>query len=254
MNAFVAAVSVFVAMMGGSQGLNAQDAQHNTDAVLDELRQIRILLEKLLVSPRPTPSAAGPQAEARVTLEIWPDEPSLGLPDAPLVMVEFTDLQCPFCRQYQTSTFTRLKQEFIDSGQMRYITRDFPLDKLHPLATTAARAARCAGEQGRGWEMRHAILLNNQSLADTSFPRFATEIGLDGAVFADCLRDKSRFDALLKRDFEAALAAGVSGTPSFVVGRVSGSRLEGVRVIGARPYEVFESTIRGLLTKPETRR
>ncbi len=106
----------------------------------------------------------------------------LGSPDAPLTMVEFTDLECPFCRQFYATTFEQLKTAYIDTNKLRYVSRDFPLEAIHPLAVTAARAARCAGAQGRFWEMRHGILKNNVALTKEFFLSGAEALQLDRAT------------------------------------------------------------------------
>ncbi len=235
----------------GAAPAAAQSLQQQNDQILNELKAIRQLLEKL-AGPLGQPGAqqAGvPSADAEVKLAGPITGYILGKPDAPLTMVEFTDLQCPFCRQFRTGAFEQLKKDYIDTGTLRYISRDFPLDQLHPLAATAARAARCAGEQGRFWEMRHAILLNNSQLKDAMFTTLASELKLDAAVFASCLAAAGRFDADLRKDQADAASVGISGTPSFVVGRTTASDLEGVLIVGAQPFAAFDARLKNLLSK-----
>ncbi len=102
----------------------------------------------------------------------------LGRPDAPLTMVEFTDLQCPFCNRFATQTFDQLKKDYIDTGKVRFISRDFPLD-FHPQAMPAARAARCAGDQGRFWEMRTTLVKNAGQLSPAYITQTASSLKLD---------------------------------------------------------------------------
>ena len=87
-------------------------------------------------------------------------EPSLGKPDAPLTLVEFSDYQCPFCRRFFEQTLPALKSKYIDAGQLRYVFRDFPLDQIHPQARQAAESVHCAAEQGKYWEM-HDLLFQS---------------------------------------------------------------------------------------------
>jgi protein-disulfide isomerase len=117
----------------------------------------------------------------------------------------------------------------------------------------AARAARCAGEQGNYWEMRHAILANNSALQQNSFNANARELGLDVHGFQECLADSHRFESELKKDRDAATAVGIAGTPSFVIGRTQASRgvLEGIRLVGAIPFGALDGTLKALLTKPD---
>src|SRR3954470_12835273 len=120
--------------------------QQQNEEMIKELRAIRQLLERLT---QPQPSApAQPTSAKIVDLKGY----ALGKPDAPLTMVEFTDLQCPFCRQFHVTSFEQLKKEYIDTGKLRYFSRDFPLESLHPFAMQAARAAKCAADEGKFWE------------------------------------------------------------------------------------------------------
>ncbi len=100
---------------------------------------------------------AGQTADSKplrqVSMPITGDWPSLGKPDAPLTLVEFTDYECPLCRAFHTETFGTLKTRYIDTGKLRFVSRDQPLPEYHPNAMEAAHAARCAGDQGRFWEM-----------------------------------------------------------------------------------------------------
>jgi protein-disulfide isomerase len=165
-------------------------------------------------------------------------------------MVEFTDLQCPFCRQFHVTTFEQLKKDYIDTGKLRYISRDFPLDSIHPFAQSAARAARCAAAQGKFWEMRHTILVNNAALSPTIFDTFAQDLKMDAAKFKTCEASAATtFQADMQRDLTDATSVGVSGTPTFVIGKTSGNGLDGVRIVGAQPYAAFDTKLKELLTK-----
>lgn len=241
----VAAVGLLLhALPGSAQSLPQQNQQ-----VLEELRAIRQLLERLagpLVPGNSAPPAPPAAAGDKVALASF-DGPFLGRADAPLTMVEFTDLQCPFCRQFHVTTFEQIKKEYIDTGKLRYYSRDFPLENIHPMATTAARASRCAALQGKFWEMRHAILINNAQLTAGVFGTLAQDLKLNVPSFTACAADASRFGAELQKDMSEAAAAGVSGTPSFVIGRTRAGGLDGVRLVGAQPYAAFDSRLKELL-------
>lgn len=220
-------------------GISSEDAK----AILKELRQIRQLLERMQSAP--APRAAAPQPDARVKVGLGSGF-VLGKPDAPVTLVEFTDLECPFCRQFHLSTFEELKRNYVDTGKLRYVTRDFPLD-MHRNAMKAAEAARCAGEQGRFWELRHTLIVNASALSRDAMQTFARDLKLDDARFRTCL-DGDRHRAEIQRDIADGSAAGVSGTPTFVVGRTSADGVDGVRIVGAQPYAVFDAKIRELLS------
>jgi protein-disulfide isomerase len=227
----------------------AAQSQQQHDEVLNELKAIRQLLERL-VGALGAPGQQGPPAAAPVGDKVKLTNLTgyvLGKADAPLTMVEFTDLQCPYCRRFHTTTFEQLKKDYIDTGKLRYLSRDFPLPALHPLANTAARASRCAGEQGKFWEMRHAILVNNAALTNESFATFAKDLKLNAAPFTTCISDSSRYDAEIQKDVVEGSSAGISGTPSFIIGRTTTSGLDGVRIVGAQAYAAFEAELKKLL-------
>lgn len=171
----------------------------------------------------------------------------IGKANAPLTMVEFTDLQCPFCRQFHLTVFDEIKRDWIETGRLRYISRDFPLDAIHPLAIRAAKAARCAGEQEEFWEMRHEILLNNQRLNAPLMTTLAGDLHLDRETFGRCLDASSQHDADIRKDVADGTSIGVSGTPSFVIGRMTATGLEGVLVVGAQPYTTFDARLKELM-------
>jgi protein-disulfide isomerase len=250
--AVAVAIAVALTMPAGAQSLPQQNQE-----ILNELKAIRQLLEKLagpLGAAAPTaapapPSRAPVPVNNNVTLATIAGV-VLGRPDAPITMVEFTDLQCPFCRQFHVTAFEQIKKDYIDTGKVRYISRDLPLENLHPLAVAAARASRCAGEQGRFWEMRHAILINNARLLEASFAGFAQDLKLNVASFRACAADASKFRAEIQKDTADAGLIGITGTPTFVIGRTIATGLDGVRFVGAQPIAVFEAKFKELLSAP----
>jgi protein-disulfide isomerase len=211
--------------------------QQINEEMLKELRQIRQLLERL-TQPQQAPQ---PTTAKLTNLTGF----VMGRPDAPLTLVEFTDLQCPFCRQYATSTFDLIKRNWIDTGKLRYISRDFPLD-FHPQAMPAARAARCAGEQGKFWEMRLALVRNAHLLAPDYITRTAGDLKLDAKAFGACIAS-TKFDAAIQADTLEGNRIGMTGTPTFIIGRTRADALEGPMIVGAMPYATFDAKLRDLL-------
>jgi protein-disulfide isomerase len=210
-------------------------------AMRGELRSLRELLQRL---------ATPPQAAARgpVTVAIG-ESPSLGRRDAPVTIVEFSDYQCPFCRQFVSTTLPALKSAYVESGKVRYVFRDFPIDQLHPEARKASEAARCAGDQGKYWEMHDVLFQNQQTLAPERLPEHARRLGLDAGAFAACL-SSSKYASAVQQSYADGMAAGVRGTPSFVIGRTRpDDRVEGVLVTGARPLADFRQEIDRLLSE-----
>jgi protein-disulfide isomerase len=215
--------------------------QQINEEMLKELKAIHALLDRLT---QPAAQAPPQPTTARLTnLKGY----ALGRADAPLTMVEFTDLQCPFCRQYATVTFAEIKKNWIDTGKLRYISHDFPLD-FHPHAMVAARAARCAGEQGKFWDMRFSLVTNANQLSPDYITKTASDLKLDTKAFAACTAS-SKFDADIEADLLEGTKIGVGGTPTFVLGKTTATTLEGPIIVGAMPYAQFDTKLKELLAK-----
>lgn len=208
------------------------------DAMLSELRQIRQLLEK---QQKGAAAPAAPAQPERVRLKIG-REFALGRGDAPLVMVEYTDYQCPFCSRFHATTFPELKKQYIDTGKLRFISRDLPLD-FHQHALKAAQATRCAGEQDKFWQMKDALMINHARLTPDLITSLARDAALDMEKFQGCM-DSGKYLTEIRGGAAAASAVGINGTPSFVVGRVTGDYLEGYRIVGAQPYNAFDAMLK----------
>ena len=186
--------------------------------------------------------AARPPAQVRVPAGTGF---SLGSARAPVVMIEFVDHQCPFCRRHLQMAFPEIKTTYIDTGKLRYVVRDFPLD-IHEEAFRAAEAARCAGAQGKFWPMREALGAHMGTLSAQAYPSLAAELGLAAAPFKACMADH-RFEAAIKADIAVARAAGLDRTPSFVIGREAAGTVTGTKVVGAQGFAVMKKHIDALL-------
>lgn len=233
----VLAVVLCSASATATAGQAAMTQQQVNEEMLKELKAIRQLLEKLA-----TPQQQAQPTTGRLTgLKGY----VLGRPDAPITMVEFTDLQCPFCRQYVATTFAELKKNWIDTGKLRYVSRDFPLD-IHPQAMNAARAARCAGEQGHFWDMRLTLMRNGNQLSPDFITRAAGDMKLDMKAFADCSAS-GKYDADILAEQSEGARLGVNGTPTFLIGRTAGDAVEGPMIVGALPYGYFDTRLKQLL-------
>ncbi len=168
---------------------------------------------------------------------------AVGDPDAPVVIIEYTDFQCPFCVRHQQQTFPQIYDNFIESGDVYYVYKDFPLSSIHPQAVKASEAARCAGDQKAYREMHDQLFDTQQEWSGQSdviaiFTTYAGELGLDTAVFNQCLTDGEHEIEVLS-NVEEGLENGVGGTPAFFI--------NGHFISGAQPYTVFEQAILSLL-------
>jgi len=216
------------------------------DAILNELKSIHQLLSNPPATRAAAAAPAAPAPTEHVKMSVGAGWYSMGRDDAPVTMVEFTDYQCPFCRSFETASFAQLKKEYIDTGKVRFVSRDLPL-VFHPNAPSAAMAARCAGDQHKFWEMRDAMMLDTATdLGPASILKYGQKTNLDMTAFNTCLSDKKYTEAI-KKDTADAGTLGISGTPSFVIGKTDKNEIAGVRIVGAVPYAVFDSTIKDLL-------
>ena len=220
-----------------ADGLTSEQAQE----IINELKQIRQTLEKMQ-SPQ-----AAPAPDDKVSYKLSPGGFSMGDAKAPLVMVEYTDFQCPFCQQFHNTAFAQIKANYIDTGKIRFVSRDFPLD-FHDNARRAATAGRCAAEQGKYWEMRHVMIVNAEQLKADNLASYAGQVKMDVAKFRSCL-DSDKFKAQIDQDIAEGGVAGVQGTPSFVLGYLENDKLQGVRLVGAMPYAQFDAKIQEMLEK-----
>jgi protein-disulfide isomerase len=220
------------------------------DAILNELKQIH----QLLANQQTAAAAAKPAAvqavapSDKVKMSVGQGWYAMGREDAPVTMVEFTDYQCPFCRKFEHDSFAELKKDYIDTGKVRFVSRDLPLE-FHPNAAPAAEAVRCAGEQHKFWELHDAIMQDTGTdLSADSILKYGDKVGLDATAFRACVAEK-RFGAAIQKDTTDAGTVGISGTPSFVIAKTAPDQLDGVRIVGAVPYAVFDSAIKDALTK-----
>lgn len=170
------------------------------------------------------------------------DSPILGNPDAPITIVDFSSLQCPFCAR-GNETLQLILEQYPDA--VRIVSKSFPLE-FQPQSRAAARAALAAGEQGKYWEMR-ALLFENMQLFSTIdmtqlVVDLATQLGLDVEQFRADLQ-KPELDASITQDLALGNALGVRGTPHYFI--------NGVRISGAQPLPMFDAVIQHLLAQAE---
>ena len=157
--------------------------------------------------------------------------PSLGPDDAEIVIVEFSDFQCPFCRRFHDETYQALLDAY--PGQIRFVYRNLPLTSIHPNAMPAAIASLCANDQNKYWEF-HEKLFSSETLDEATYIQYATDLGLDVETFTACLSSGSH-DEFIQKDMEFSLGLGVQSTPTFFV--------NGLAIVGAQPLSNFKQII-----------
>ena len=188
-----------------------------------------------------------PAPEPQEVVVSMNDDPVKGDLNAPVTIIEFSDFQCPYCGRFFKSTLTEIERDYIKTGKVRYVFRDFPLD-FHKQAPKASEAANCAGEQGKYWEMHDKLFENQNALMVDKLRQYAAEVGLESGPFDACL-DSGKYAEEINRDVEDGKKAGVSGTPSFFIGKSQGpgKEITGKRIVGARPFESFKQVIDQIL-------
>ena len=166
-------------------------------------------------------------------------------------MIEFSDYQCPFCSRYARDVLPQIRTDYVDTGKIKYVFRDLPLS-FHKQAFKAAEAAHCAGAQGKFWEMHDTLFQNQSALAPEQLATHAKTVGVDDAQFQQCL-DSGKFAADINKDIADAGAAGITGTPTFLVGVIQpgDGRVKVVKkLVGAKPYAEFKAAIDAALGAP----
>ncbi len=174
------------------------------------------------------------------------DDPVLGNANVPVTVIEFSDFQCPFCRQFWRDTFSQLKKEYIDTGKIKLVYRDFPLTSIHPSSLASALAGECAHSQGKFWQFHDAIFegQDKQGTGTITYTvddikKWAQQAGLAMPAFNSCL-DAKKYDSEVQKDIADGTKAGVSGTPAFFI--------NGQSLLGAQPFNVFKQIIDQTLT------
>jgi protein-disulfide isomerase len=241
----------FVIMMGATfmtmcgTVLAAPMTKEQGDAILKELREIK----QLLARPQQQQAQAAPSApQAPQNLTVKGDAKYvLGKNDAPLTLVEFTDFQCPFCGRFETTTFPEIKKNYIDTGNVRFILRDLPLD-FHPFALKAAQSVHCAGDQGKYWEMKELVFKNQNKIDVDALASYAKDLSLNGDTFKSCMADGKHLKEI-GDEAKYAQSLGISGTPTFVIGKAVGDSVEGRVIVGAQPLAIFDAAINEMLGK-----
>ena len=188
----------------------------------------------ILVSPTP----AQPSPTAGIVQVSADDDPAIGLQDAPVLIVEFSDFQCSYCARFATETLGQILDAYGD--QVRLVFRDFPLTSIHTHAQKAAEASQCAYEQGEYWEYHDLLFQNQQALDVDSLKAYAQQLGLDTGAFNECL-DSGKYTSEVQNDLTQGQSYGVTGTPTFFI--------NGRLLRGAKPFSDFQAMIEEELAK-----
>jgi len=253
---FLLSLAMAMPAMAGTrdeiEALRAEVAtlKEGQEQMQNDLGEIKKLLEQGARAPAPAAAAGSPFKPK--DLEVG-DSPILGSADAPVTLFSYSDFQCPFCSRHATTVLQQLIKEYVDSGKLRIVAREYPIESIHPRAFAASQAAVCAGAQGKYWEMHDKIFANQRSLTDEDFLGHVELLEMDADAYKACMagdESSERVQAEVKEAYEL----GISGTPSFVAGLTGSEDPDKVHVTeyirGAQPFARFQGVIDGLLEEP----
>lgn len=212
------------------------EVKETQKVILKELQEIKNFLQGRAAQPN------FPPPNLTVSVD---GSPFKGNENTKLTLIEFSDYQCPFCARHFRENLPQIEKDYINTGKLNYVLRDFPLESIHRDAFRAAEAANCAGEQGKYWEMHDRLFQNQNQIGAADLPKHAQAIGLDGTAFRQCL-DTGKQAAKIRKDLADGQMAGVRGTPTFFLG-IQDSDSQTLKVlrmiVGAQPYAQFKAAI-----------
>lgn len=185
--------------------------------------------------PTPTPVPVPPTPPPTANVEVKDTDWVRGKKDAKVTIIEFSDIQCPFCTRHH-NTMRQVVDAYPDD--VKWVFKHFPLDSIHPYARKAGEASECAGDQGQFWPYLDHLFENQAKINTEYLSQAAVDIGLDKAKFDSCL-SSGKFKGKVETDYQQGMAAGVRGTP--------GNIINGQVISGAVPFESLKTTIESFL-------
>ncbi|HIQ06210.1 MAG TPA: hypothetical protein EYH31_11085, partial [Anaerolineae bacterium] len=213
-------------------------AQQDT-ATPTRLAQTSLASPTRVPATKPRPTAVATQSGIPVGFTEEGD-PFRGDPNAPVTIIEYSDYQCPFCGRHFRQTLPQIEETYVRTGQVKLVFRDFPLS-IHPQAQKASEAAECAGAQSPQayWALHDKLFETQREWSGQAdhvdrFKQYARDLGLDGEAFDQCI-DSDQYTDEIKKDMQAGIEAGVSGTPGFLI--------NGYLLAGAYPFPEFQRLI-----------
>jgi len=224
-----------------------QTLKAGQEAIQKDLQEI-----KRLLAARPSGGAPPEQAlNAVISVDGMPFKGDKG---AKLTLVEFSEFQCPFCGRHVRDTYPQLDKEYIQTGKLKYVFRDLPLEAIHKNAFKASEAAHCAGEQNKFWEMHDRLFANQTALEPAMLTTHAQAIGVDAKKFQACL-DSGKYAADIRKGIAEANKYGISGTPTSVIGLTQSGDPKTIKVLkvirGAQSYAAFKDALDSLYNEKQ---
>jgi len=176
--------------------------------------------------------------------------PFKGSTTSPVVLVEYSDYECPFCIRHFTQVMPEVEAAYIRTNKIRYTFRDFPIDQLHPESIRAHVASHCAAEQGKFWNMHMRLFSKAGTHKPADLLTRAQEVGLNTTAFSACVAD-DKYSAAIRQSTAFAISMGAEGTPFFLVGTIdSASQFKPLaKLPGALPFANFQQAIEAALQR-----
>ncbi len=242
----IALGAVGMGQQGTSGSSEIADLRKEIEALKTRQQAVEQQLGQLLAALNQARDPQPQQAPINIA-----NAPTRGRADAKVTMIEFSDFQCPFCGRHVRETMPQIDREYIQTGKVRYVFRDFPIDSLHPQAPKAHEAVNCAGDQGKYWEMWERLFANPRQLSPAELVEHGRAVGADPIRLKQCL-DTGRHAAAVNASVQEAVGLGATGTPIIFFGLTEpgSNTVKAVRVLrGAYPYDRFKQTIDALLAQ-----
>jgi len=202
-------------------------------------------------SRNPSNQLAGAGESPKLNVEsVTSKDHILGDPNAELIIIEFSDMECPFCKTFH-QTMKRIIEVYGDSKDVAWVYRHFPLLSIHPKAHAEAQAAECAAELGGAlgfWEFIDAVFEitpSNNGLDEALLPQIAEDVGVNRADFEACLAS-GKYADFIDESIQKAIAAGAQGTPHSIILTKDG---ETIPIFGAETFEQVKKKIDSILEK-----
>jgi protein-disulfide isomerase len=220
--------------------------------MLTVIMQGALLYKQYFHSAQPAASDGVRNAPSNAVLDLA-DTPTKGNKEAKVVLVEFSDYECPFCQRHANTVGKQLDETFVSTGKVRYVFVNNPLS-IHSNAKLLATAAICAGKQDYYWQM-HDDLFATKPKAKPEIMEIAQMLGLNADVFSECLDASSDAERTIARDIKVSQDFSLTGTPAFAVGQLGSDGRVHVEkfIVGAMPFDIFEKALNKVLTESPRR-
>lgn len=222
-------------------------------AILKELQEIKALLQARPPAPAAAAGASGSGAAMPVptTPISIQNAATRGSATAHVTLIEFSDFECPFCGRYSRETYAQIQKEYVDTGKVRYVFRNAPIEELHPRAFGAAVGAECARAQDKFWELHDRLFRSQGMLTPTDVRSSAQFVGVDVAVYDKCVAGDAA-KAKVRQDLADASAFGATATPTFFLAvEEKGGKVKALqKIVGAKSFGVFKAALDTLLGSP----